>query len=95
MTNKRLLRSISHLRLRITRNVRNSGRLAALGVSLATAADTLVIYTYSDTDPEYERNLHFFAKHGMSEGDGCDYVIIVQEAHDPPGQLSSTFHHLP
>ena len=78
-----MLRSISHLRLRITRNVRENGRLAALGVSLATAADTLVMYTYSNSDPEYERNLRFFVKYGMSEGDGCDYVVIVQEACGP------------
>ena len=83
VTAMRMLRSISHLRLRITRNVRENGRLAALGVSLASAADTLVMYTYSNSDPEYERNLHFFVKHGMSEGDGCDYVIIVQEACGP------------
>ncbi len=73
-------RDISHLRLRITRNVHEHGRLGALGVSLAPAADTLVIYTYSNSDPQYERNLHFFVKHGLSEGDGCDYVFIVQQA---------------
>lgn len=40
---------------------------------------TLVIYVYSKTDPEYERNLQFFVQHGMWEGDGCDYAIIVQQ----------------
>ena len=73
-------RDISHLRLRITRNVREHGRMGALGVSLAPAADTLVLYTYSNSDPQYERNLHFFVKHGLSEGDGCDYLFIVQQA---------------
>lgn len=42
-------------------------------------ADTLVIYVYSKTDPEYERNLEFFVEHGMWEGDGCDYLIVVQQ----------------
>ena len=42
-------------------------------------ADTLVIYVYSKTDPEYERNLQFFVEHGMWEGDGCEYLIIVQQ----------------
>lgn len=73
------------------RNVRENGRLAALGVSLATAADTLVMYTYSNSDPEYERNLQFFVKYGMSEGDGCDYVVIVQEACGP--LVWPTLHH--
>ena len=90
MTNNRLLRSISHLRLRLTRNIRENGRLAALGVSLATAADTLVVYAYSNSDTEYERNLHFFSRHGMSEGDGCDYVIIVQEVCNPARATSSS-----
>ena len=41
--------------------------------------NTLVIYVYSKTDPEYERNLQFFVQHGIWEGDGCDYAIIVQQ----------------
>lgn len=42
-------------------------------------ADTLVIYVYSDTDPEYRGNLEFFVRHGMWERDGCDYLIIIQQ----------------
>ena len=41
--------------------------------------ETLVLYTYSNSDPEYERNMHFFVRHGMAEGDGCEYVITVQQ----------------
>ena len=41
--------------------------------------ETLVLYTYSNSDMEYERNFHYFVQHGMAEGDGCDYIIIVQE----------------
>ena len=47
--------------------------------SLLSQTDTVVIYTYSRTDPEYERNLQYFVEHGMWEGDGCDYIIIVQQ----------------
>ena len=42
-------------------------------------ANTLVFYIFSNTDPEYERNLQFFTQHGMWEGDGCQYVIVVQQ----------------
>ncbi len=31
--------------------------------------DTLVMYIFSPTDPEYERNMRYFVKHGMSESD--------------------------
>jgi hypothetical protein len=57
----------------------NIGSAAA---ALLREVDTLVIYTYSRTDPEYERNLAFFVSHGMWDGDGCDYLIIVQQV--PP-----------
>lgn len=55
---------------------------AAMPVQIAPSnatADTLVIYTYSKSDPEYERNLEFFIKHGMWENDNCHYLIIVQQ----------------
>lgn len=29
---------------------------------------------------EYINNLRFFVKHGMYPGDGCDYIIAVQQA---------------
>lgn len=46
--------------------------------SYASNSDTLVLYTYSATDPEYKRNLHFFVENGIFYNDGCDYYIIVQ-----------------
>jgi hypothetical protein len=55
-------------------------------------ADTLVIYVYSKTDPEYERNLHFFVNHGMWEGDGCEYLIIVQQVWSCPGRAPNYQH---
>lgn len=41
--------------------------------------DTLVVYIFSNTDAEYLRNLKFFLKWGVREGDGADYVIILQQ----------------
>ena len=52
---------------------------AAITGSPLAAPTTLVVYTYSKSDPEYERNLEFFVAHGMWEGDGCQYLIIVQQ----------------
>ncbi|CAL8465845.1 g5381 [Coccomyxa elongata] len=51
---------------------------AAQPVSSKNSATTLILYTFSATDSEYMRNLEFFVTHGIQEGDGCDYVIIVQ-----------------
>lgn len=45
---------------------------------LGGGPDTLVAYIYSNSDPEYEHNLEFFVRHGMREGDGCQYIIAVQ-----------------
>ena len=46
----------------------------------ATSRDkTLLLYTYSNSNPEYERNLHYFVLHGVSDEDWCDYFILVQE----------------
>lgn len=46
--------------------------------------DTLMIYVFSDSDPEYRRNLEFFVEFGMGEGDGCEYVIVVQQVRRSP-----------
>lgn len=43
------------------------------------ATDTLVVYIFSNTDPEYIENLRFFAEFGMAEGDGCEYIVVIQE----------------
>ena len=56
---------------------RPSGRRVLRDGTLAT--DTLVVYIFSNTDPEYIENLRFFAQFGMQQGDGCDYVVVVQE----------------
>ncbi|KAK9808733.1 hypothetical protein WJX72_002733 [[Myrmecia] bisecta] len=41
-------------------------------------ADTLVIYIFSNTDSEYERNLRFFLAYAVAENDGCDYTVVIQ-----------------
>lgn len=48
-------------------------------LSLSGRGRTLVVYVYSFTDEEYERNLLFFLEHGVSPDDGCDYVLVMQE----------------
>lgn len=40
--------------------------------------DTLVVYTYSNSNSEHERNLEFFVRHGVRAGDGCEYIITIQ-----------------
>ncbi len=45
----------------------------------APPADRLVMYVFSDSDPEYLRNLEFFVAYGMAADDGSDYVVVVQE----------------
>ncbi|GMH41199.1 hypothetical protein BSKO_09109 [Bryopsis sp. KO-2023] len=38
----------------------------------------LVLYIFSNTDPEYINNLRFFVREGMRPDDGCDYYIVIQ-----------------
>jgi hypothetical protein len=45
----------------------------------AQPADTLVVYVFSSTDPSYEDNFRFFLNHGIQDGDGCDYVFVIQQ----------------
>ena len=50
------------------------------------SVDTLVVYIFSATDLEYINNLNFFLKFGIREGDGAEYVIILQQ--DESGEVS-------
>lgn len=43
---------------------------------------TLVLYIFSNTDPEYIHNLEYFAQHGAKENDGCEYIFIIQKDKD-------------
>lgn len=49
--------------------------------------DTVIIYIFSNTDPEYINNLRFFATFGISEGDGCDYFIVIQDSNEETLEL--------
>ncbi len=56
------------------------GTVAAGPVGRSTVkADTLVVYVYSSTDPEYEANFRFFLQYGIEDDDGCDYVFVIQQ----------------
>ena len=41
--------------------------------------DTLVIYIFSPTDPEYERNMRFFIQQGIGVDDHVHYIFVVQQ----------------
>lgn len=42
------------------------------------SSNTLVIYVYSGSDPEYEANLIFFLREGVQDNDGVTYIIAIQ-----------------
>ena len=46
--------------------------------------ETVVVYIFSHSDPEYFNNLKFFLKWGVREGDGAYYIIVVQEGGRSP-----------
>ena len=69
--------------------VRVSG-LIAHTLGKTGQADTLVVYVHESIDPEHERNLHFFARHGIRRGDGCDYLIVIQQAGLLPFPISTS-----
>lgn len=50
----------------------------------ATALEpqTLVLYVFSNTDPQYFGNLMYFIKHGLPGCPLCDYVIIINQDSD-------------
>ena len=53
-------------------------RVAGNGAS----ADVLVMYVFSNTDPQYLDNLKFFLREGVHAADGCDYLFIVNRSGD-------------
>ena len=42
------------------------------------AFDTLVLYTFSDSDPEYRQNLQYFIQYGLGTSN-VEFVFIVQQ----------------
>lgn len=67
------------------------------GTLAATKERTLVVYIYDRSDPVYQNNLNYFLKRGISSGDGCDYIFIVQNADNPQVNFAalSCFNALP
>lgn len=53
--------------------------------------DTLVVYIFSATDPEYVHNLEYFVKEGMVPNDRCHYVVVIQQ----PGEDEEPLPELP
>lgn len=51
--------------------------VSVLGQGVAAGPGTLVLYIFSNTDQEYINNFRFFVRHGMRDGDGCEYVVVV------------------
>lgn len=45
---------------------------------------TLVLYIFSNIDEEYINNFRFFVRHGMREGDGCEYIVVVHTGDGSP-----------
>lgn len=39
--------------------------------------DTLVLYLYAETDPEYKQNLEFFVREAVRGDARCEYAILV------------------
>ena len=56
---------------------------ASLRGAKAGPVDTLVVYTYADRDLEFQRNLKYFLKWGVREGDGAEYYVVAQEGAIP------------
>lgn len=55
-----------------------------------TWPDTLVVYIFSNTDPDYFDNLKHFLRWGLREGDGAYYIIVVQDGGKSPVMLSGS-----
>lgn len=57
------------------------------------ASGVLVLYVYSNTDPEYINNLKFFLREGVHPADGLDYWFIVnRDAQEVCVQSSNASH---
>lgn len=45
----------------------------------AAAPHTLVLYIFSNTDPQYYGNLVYFVKHGLPGCHACEYIIVINQ----------------
>lgn len=62
-------------RSRLTNSLQTE--MSQLGIA-KVVPDTLIIYIFSYTNPEYKENLLHFVRHGIREDDGCQYIIVIQ-----------------
>ena len=46
------------------------------------AVDTLVVYIFSGSDPAYAGNLRFFLRWGVTENDGAQYIVVLQQSQE-------------
>lgn len=53
-------------------------------------SDVLVMYIFSNTDPQYLNNLKFFLREGVHAGDGCEYIFVINRT---PDEEVRKFHH--
>ena len=53
-------------------------RYFALTTMTPLVKDTLVIYIFADSNPEYLNNLKHFVSQGVRPHDGADYIFVVQ-----------------
>lgn len=64
----------------------NSGKGGTLskpyGASTEPVSQTLVLYTFSNTDAQYYGNLLYFVNYGMPGCDTCEYIVVVNDLRD-------------
>ena len=46
------------------------------------AAGVLVLYSFFEGDEESWGNLHFFVRHAVQDGDGAQYILVLNGRHD-------------
>lgn len=73
------MRRLDKGRTRPLVNTKNTLSLSHGLGSGAGAPRTLVLYVFSNTDPQYYSNLLYFISHGIPGCDSCDYYIVVNQ----------------
>ena len=58
---------------------RASGLMLEAAAGEDAGPQTLVLYIFSNTDPQYYGNLLFFIKHGMPGCNACEYIIVINQ----------------
>lgn len=73
------------------------GLPAAAALPPPQPRDTLVLYVFAATDPEYINNLRFFVDVAIDADDRCEYVIVVQDPAAPgdAAQVAAALPRLP